>query len=44
MDQYLGSIKIKEFLIKKMMNEKFRVEDLLEAPIVCPKMQKLKTS
>ncbi len=36
LDQYLGVLKIKEFLIKKMMNEEFRVEELLDDPIVCP--------
>lgn len=36
LDQYLGVLKIKEFLIKKMMNEEFRVEALLDDPIVCP--------
>lgn len=36
LDEYLGVLKIKEYLIKKMRNEEGPIQELLETPIVCP--------
>jgi putative hemolysin len=36
LDKYIGVLKIKEFLIKKITETEFNIEDLLDEPVVCP--------
>lgn len=36
LDNYLGVLMVKEFLVKTLANERFQVRDLLNDPIVCP--------
>ncbi|MCQ2275705.1 MAG: hemolysin family protein [Bacteroidales bacterium] len=36
LDNYIGVLTVKEFLIKKLAKEQFQLRDLLDDPIVCP--------